>query len=267
MDLITLCRKIDLQEEMQDKVMAYYRTDDFSRIHPAISGLRDMETEACTREELVRLLGDDPQKVKMLACMLVCALELYPWYQEKGIGENIFFDTMRCFTRFIEECRQKTGQYAFDREWWTARQVSGVLFRIGELEYEMVTVDSAPAVSIHIPSDAVLTGPKCDLSLENARKFFAGHFPRYDGRDYICDSWLLAPELGRLLLPDSNIIGFQRRFRLLKVDMMDTEYMEWVFKTRNTPAAELPEDTSLQRNIKQHLLDGGKIGAGCGILI
>lgn len=266
MDLITLCDKIGLQGEVREKVINFYQTDGFTQVHPFICGLKNMKTEASARKELTHLLGEDPQKTKMLTCMLVCATELYPWYQEKGISETIFFDTMRCFTRFIEECKQMTGQYAFDREWWTPRQVSGILFRIGELEYEMINAESAPAISIHIPSDSILTVKKCDASLESARDFFASYFPEYHGRDYICHSWLLAPELCSLLLPDSNIIAFQHRFRIQRVDYLDTEYTEWVFKTKNTSIADLPENTSLQKNMKRHLLNGGKIGTGYGIL-
>ena len=136
MNLITLCNKIHLQKEIQNEVLSYYQTEDFAAAYPVTSGLKNMETEADARAKLGQLLGEDPQKIKMLTCMLVCAAELYSWYEEKGISETVFVDTMCCFTRFIEECRNITGQYAFDREWWTARQVSGNLFRIGELEYE-----------------------------------------------------------------------------------------------------------------------------------
>lgn len=266
MDLITLCDRINLPEELQKEVIAYSQTNAFVRIHPFANELKNMETETSAREKLTQSLGEDPRKIKMLTCMLVCALELYPWYQEKGISETIFFDTMRCFTRFAKECKQITGQYAFDREWWTARQVSGILFRIGELEYEMVNTEAAPFVSIHIPSDSILTSQKCDASIESAQNFFARYFPEFRGRDYICHSWLLAPELCDLLPPDSNIIAFQHRFKLQRVDYLDTCYIDWVFKTRNIPITDLPENTRLQKSMKQHLLNGGRIGTGYGIL-
>ena len=267
MDLITLCDKICLQKEVQKEVINYYQSTGFNQIYPSIQGLKSMETEAGVREELTKLLYPDPQKIKMLTYMLVCAVELYPWYQEKGISETIFLDTMRCFTRFIEECKQMTGQYAFDREWWTARQISGILFRIGELEYEMTHSAFNPVISIHIPSDSILTQDRCDTSLENAKAFFAEYFPEYADKDYICDSWLLAPELKKLLPPDSNIIAFQHRFYIQKVDYDGNEYIEWVFKKRNCSIADLPENTTLQRNMKQYLVNGGKIGSGYGVCI
>ena len=69
-----------------------------------------------------------------------------------------------------------------------------------------------------------------------------------------------------MLSQDSKIIAFQHRFKLQDVDYSDTDYIEWVFKTRDVPIADLPEDTGLQRNMKRHLLNGGTIGTGYGIL-
>ena len=267
MDFRSLCGNIDLPEEMRKEAICYYQSGGFDTVRPFVEGLRNMETESNARDKLNRLLDPDPKKAKMLAFMLSCASDLYLWYQEKGISETIFLATMRCFTRFIEECREITGQYAFDREWWTARQISGNLFRIGELEYEMTHVGQKPVISIHIPSDSVLTPQNCSASLESAKAFFAKFFPLYEGKDFVCHSWLLAPELKSLLPPDSNIILFQHRFLLQDVDYSEIECMDWVFKTRNVPIAELPENTTLQKNMKRHLLNGGKIGCGRGRLI
>lgn len=267
MNFKSLCDKIQLQDEMREEALCYFQSGDFDKVRPFIEGLKNMETESMARNTLSLLLAPDPKKARMLACMLACAVDLYPWYREKGICEAIFLNTMHCFTRFIEECKNITGQYAFDREWWTARQVSGRLFRIGELEYEMIHTDYDAAISIHIPSDSVLTPQKCDESLESAKNFFAEYFPEYKGKDFICHSWLLAPELGCLLPSYSNIIAFQQRFQVQNVDYSDTEYMDWVFKTRGIPVKDLPEDTTLQKNMKRHLRNGGKIGNGSGRLI
>lgn len=39
---------------------------------------------------------------------------------------------------FLEEAYERTGRYVFDRYWWTGRQAGCHLFRIGELEYEII---------------------------------------------------------------------------------------------------------------------------------
>lgn len=265
MELKQLCEGIHLQEEVRREVEAFCRNPGFDRLGMLREGLKNMETEAQAREELGRQLGKDPKRFGMLACMLACAADLHQWYQEKGISDRVFFDTMGCFTRFIEECREITGSRAFDREWWTARQVSGKLFRLRALEYEMIYNEDKPIVSMHIPSDAVLTNESFDNSIEEARSFFAEHFPEYGSSAYICHSWLLAPELGELLPGNSRILAFQRRFRIVKVDYQGDDYIQWVFKTRGLPTADLPEETLLQRNMKRHLMAGGKVGNGLGV--
>lgn len=171
MDLITLCDGIQLQAEIREQVMEYGNSADFRRKTSAREGLKRMETEGQARAELEGILEPDPGKIKMLTCMLLCGAEQYSWYEEKGIPETVFWDTMGCFTRFIKECREKTGAYAFDREWWTARQISGKLFRIGALEYERKERDGRKEISMHIPSQTgaaeSCAGP-CPVGLEHA---------------------------------------------------------------------------------------------------
>lgn len=266
MNLKSLCEGISLPQKIQDNVLAYSQSTDFDAARNIIGGLKSMETEAATRAKLKQILKNDERQIKMLACMLVCSVEQHAWYQEKNIPDSIFLATMRCFSRFIAECETITGIPAFDREWWTARQVSGTLFRVGELEYEMLHTGSTPTISIHIPSDSILTAENCDQSIRAARHFFAEHFPVFSNVDYICDSWLLAPELSSLLPENSHILAFQKRFHTKKVDYSGTEYIEWVFKTRNRCIADFPEQSTLQKNMKKYLRDGGKIGNGFGIL-
>ncbi len=254
MDLETLCQKIALPEELQREVFKFYYSDIFSLVKDYIVGLKKMKTEATARKELNDRLGRDEKRIKMLTCMLVCATEQYAWYKEKGIPDSYFFATMGCFTRFVKECEKITGICAFDREWWTARQLSGTLFRIGELEYEKIEKDSRKMISI------------CDQSIADAKKFFKQYFSEYSDAEYICDSWLLAPELSLLLPETSHILAFQKRFSLQNVDYSGTEYIEWVFKTKDAKIADLPEETTLQKRMKQFLLGGGKIGSGFGIL-
>lgn len=265
MELITLCDGIQLQAEIREQVMEYGNSADFRRRTSAREGLKRMETEGQARAELEGILEPDPGKIKMLTCMLLCGAEQYSWYEEKGIPETVFWDTMGCFTRFIKECREKTGAYAFDREWWTARQTSGKVFRIGALEYERKERDGRKEIGIHIPSDAVLTRENCDVSMEKAKAFFCKHFPEHQDSEYVCHSWLLAPELKDLLPPDSRILDFQSRFRILEVDYLSRGYVEWVFKRTGDTVSEFPEDTLLQRRMKRHLLEGGKVGNGFGV--
>ena len=70
------------------------------------------------------------------------------------------------------------------------------------------------------------------------------------------------------LLPEtSNILKFQQRFELSKVELEPKDFLEWLFQCPEDVAYEnLPEHTSLQRKAKQWVLDGKSIGVAYGVL-
>lgn len=192
-----------LESSLVSEVLTFSRTFDFGSVKGHLEGLKLVDSEREAMELLKQVFGEDDRQIKMLSCMLMCAADLFERYQENGIPQTIYFEMMKCFPRFIEECKAIDGRYAFDRDWWMSRQVGGRLFRIGELEYEMTKMKGRMEISIHIPSDADFSDEKCDESIEAATKFFEKHFPEFSNGDYVCHSWLLAPAL-RGLLPEKS---------------------------------------------------------------
>ena len=174
---------------------------------------------------------------------------------------------MKCFPRFIEECRKKNGRMFFDRGWWTYRQISMSIFRIGELEYERKQREGECVIGIHIPSDANLSKEAVDASLRQAERFFQAYDISWTDKKYTCNSWLLSPMLKKLLPENSNILSFQKRFDLVQEDKEDREYIEWLFQvTLDTKYKDLPVKTSLQKKAKNLLLHGENIGSAYGIM-
>lgn len=57
-------------------------------------------------------------------------------------SKEIYFATMKCYPRFIDETYRMTGRLYFDRYWWTTRQAGCYLFIIGSFEYEMKHIDN-----------------------------------------------------------------------------------------------------------------------------
>ncbi len=193
--------------------------------------------------------------------------EYGPW---KNIPEDIFVTTMGCFSRFVKEHLVSYGCYGFDRGFWTMRQVNAKLFRIGELEYEMEDGDNKN-IQMHIPSDARLDPELLNDSVSKARNFFVKYFPERKNGAILLDSWLLSPALCTLLPGDSRILMFQAAFDVTDTNPDALDYLEWVFKIpgrqiENAVITDLPESTSLQKNMKIYLLKGGKVGTARGIL-
>lgn len=289
MTIIELCNSINLQPIVTDEAVSFYNSSDFKLI---LNQLNELEGRDSTDEDaILRLYGmfsPDERQVKMLTYMLHRALEAHDKYLQLGISEDIYIATMKCFTRFINENYVKNGNYIFDRGWWTVRQISNKLFRIGELEYELINWNNEPTISMHIPSDADLSSEKCVESIKLAKSFMVKFFPEYSDSIYICDSWLLSPALKELLSSTSNIVSFQNMFEIVEINPDSLGYVEWVFKQdtsdivcnesnkigikemvyqkRDININEMPEVTSLQKNVKAYVKAGGSIGEALGIL-
>lgn len=272
-----LMERIDLPEEVRDGLRGLEAGGESLPAEgmDAVRGLADPGRRVESWTVLKSLLGDDPNGWRMLYWMLYAACEYtFPEYCRLGIPDSVFDNTMACFTRFIDEHRVSYGSYGFDRDFWTYRQLSARLFRLGDLEFELAydakdvpEVAGTPRiVNMHIPSDARLDPDHCDMSIARSRSFLARFFPDWARLPYMCESWLLSPALERLLPENSHILAFQHRFDILATDPEAQDWREWVFQRSSVPVAELPENTSLQRNMKQFLLGGGKVGIGIGRL-
>lgn len=193
-------------------------------------------------------------------------------YRENGVPEDVFFATMGCFARFLRETYEITGKWAFDRGFWTWRQTSGRLFRLGTLEFEYRPSEEGSALSVHIPSDAVLSRGELDWSYDWAGRFFAGEGRAFCYRglptEFRCDSWLLAPALEKLLPEESGIRRFAGDYSRCAVEEDDREFYRWLFNCEPPlPVEDLPENTSLQRAAKAYLAAGWKIGSARGVLV
>lgn len=249
MTLEMLCRKIGLPEPVAARVLSFPAVDD-----DILVLLRTPDRWVEGRAALAGHPQRDRDGFFQLAAHLQCAVKTREIYRDRGIPEEIYIDTMKCFTRFVTEHRQSYGRYGFDRGFWTIRQLSAVLFRIGELEYET----REDGIHLHIPSDAVLETPRLRESWEAARNILG------DG-PMVCHSWLLSPDLPELLEADSRILAFQRNFTVGDPEP-DDSFRQWVFKDPGCPDRQLPENTSLQRRLKAFVLAGRTFHAARGTL-
>ena len=147
MTLQALCNELELPREVTNLVLSF----------PPLAGERSILEMLCDPARFaegygkLREAADDPHGLRMLAVFLRAAFRTREQYREAGIEEKIFLDTMKCFPRFIGEYRESYGEYGFDRGFWAGRQLSLLLFRLGELEFEKAERDGEPALAVHIP--------------------------------------------------------------------------------------------------------------------
>lgn len=259
-----LCKRICMPGEAARRLL------DMDKMLPDPACRQLLRQESCWEEGLKTLrqeLGDDPDGWKELCCMLRCAVEAKADFDRLGLSEDIYVDTMGCFSRFVREHMESYGRYGFDRGFWTVRQVSCRLLRIGQLEYELVVRSGAPMISLHIPTDVLLQRELLDESLREAWKVIGACFPDYQNVSAYCHSWLLSPALQALLPENSRILQFQKRFSVTALDQPCDDVIQWVFKNPTLAPEQYPENTSLQRKLKAFLLGGGFFADARGILI
>ena len=179
MTLEELYKRIDLQPEMREKLCIIGEEVNLEKVNEILQQMQELKTAESAYRKLQTVLAEDEGNLKMLYCQLECARQVCETYQAKMIPDTIFLDTMKCFPRFLEECKKKNGHMFFDRGWWTYRQTSMAIFRIGELEYERKETDGEKVISIHIPSDADLSKEAVEDSLNRAKLFFGNYYPEW----------------------------------------------------------------------------------------
>ncbi len=207
--------------------------------------IEDLIQNTSLVKELDKLIaestGQDDDGMKILWEELNIARQSFDEYQKRGIPDRIFIDTMKFCTRFLNEYYKTYSCYRFVWGWWFPRQLALLEFRIGALEYEYC---NGQYISLHIPSDADLTPQSVLKSISQFKDFCRQYYPGWEGIQIQCESWMLSPAL--------------------KYESM--AILDWVFPGYNKIPEELPENTSLQTNMKKYLLGGNKPGWTKGVL-
>lgn len=205
------------------------------------------------------------EQEKLLLWLFVrFAVDYYKWFKENGISDEIYFDTFYDFTIWYKVCVKRNGKVGLLEGKWLALSLKGKIFRLGRLQFEPgILKEIYPGekvLHVHIPEGEPLDSEKCQESFEKAQAFFGKEYSYFD-----CESWLLAPGLGEILPPDSNIRKFQEMFELRKTTHPFRQAEERVFGFVTEEIGEYPERTVLQRRLKKYIAENGDIGIGYGI--
>ena len=120
-------------------------------------------------------------------------------------------------------------------------------------------------LNVHIPSHVPLTKENAEASYARAWEVLRACYPAYDPKCFACFSWLMDPQLKNFLKPGSNLVAFQERFHRFAMKSGGTDVYSFLFKKPVETDKELCEDTSLQRAVKAHYLNGRYIYAQGGV--
>ncbi|MBR2876919.1 MAG: DUF5596 domain-containing protein [Clostridia bacterium] len=220
-----------------------------------------------------------------LVWLIVASEKVLALYKEKGISEDIFWDSMMDLKYKFQECVDCKEVYGtFVGHWYTGFYELN-RFALGRFQFENSTfgvrdefVTKAgikikkgdKTVGFHIPSSGVPLTDEVRLdAYKKAYEFFKDQ-RRDDGLlIFECGSWLLY-EGNREILPEkSNTIKFMNDFEIIESNPKDKFNDAWrVFgKYGYKSAKHWPEDSSMRRAFKNHVLSGGKTGGGHGVIV
>lgn len=255
---------LDIPHEVASRLEEYGRVRDI-RIPDDVCRKLFLRTEWDEGvRQLQSLWDDDPDGIKILWEQLnIVSGYTYGEYCKRGIPEEVFAATMKFCTRFLREHYKTFGFYKYVCAWWFPRQMSLNEFRIEALEYEFIDGEERE-VAVHIPSDADMDTQSIQNSLADFYEFREKYYSGWEDVQLTCDTWMLMPELQQFLGEDSHIAAFQRLFEIDSIDREAVWYMEWIFPGYGTVDENLPEKTSLQRELKKYLLAGKKFGIAKG---
>ena len=134
-------------------------------------------------------------------------------------------------------------------------------------EWEQVLATGDPILEVHVYAGDPLDYDRCRESYDLAKEFFPRYFPNKPFRGFACGSWLLDPNLEKLLPADSNIVRFQMDYRRIPMPGGDWQTFERVFGSKTDDLASLPRDTSLRRAIRDHLISGNQMWFSGGFIL
>ena len=198
------------------------------------------------------------------------------WYNEKNIPREIFLDTISDLGVWINRHYNWFGEWGFSQFGWIILHLRGGIFKLGRIQFEPSKVWQVPPeelrlnlqkgdpfLNVHIPRGGQLDEAAVLDSFEQAKVFF----PKYFGQDYKvagCFTWLFDPIFEKILPAGSNVVKFQRMFKIFTYDESYSGLDYLFINVTKDNIKDAPTDTSFRKAIVEHILSGGIMQSGGG---
>lgn len=249
-----------------DQIEVYKKDMSFD-YHPVFDRLHTLEEQTGIHSYTIDLLY-------LIAMMPL----LKAHYIERGYPLrylDCFASNLKSYIRDCQNTYDVCGTYI---GWWLIAFFKLKLFSIGRLQYkpkvflkdrgneQFPLKEGQPYLDVHVPPDGPLTPELCHASYAEAAEFFRQHFG-YTEVIICASSWLLSPDLEDMLPARSNILAWAHDYTLLEVHIDENYHsLHFIFDIPSLPEDlnDLPDDSSLRRAVKAHLMAGNKLKTGFG---
>lgn len=147
-------------------------------------------------------------------------------------------------------------------------RVENKISMLSRQEWECILRPGDDVVSLHIPRRANLAPDYVSKSIREGLELAKKHYPELNPKFIVCYSWLLDPQLEKMLGEGTKLASFTKRFNKHPIFDPGLSCLSYVYPGRqNDPIESFPEDTSLQRDIKELMLRGDFIRGTAGVII
>lgn len=244
-------------------------------IKEILSKEKELELQGKAIAEKIIKTGKAPEiKAGILPIFVLGFLSDYALSKnlERGIDKNITVETLKDINVWLDNYKKQNGIPGLGEFHWLINHYTADLFRLGRLQFRIEkSIEGIPfgeqAIETHIPQGEPLDTNACLESFNLAKNFFRNHFSEYSVSYFMCDSWLLNPNLSKILSEDSNIVQFMKLWTPIPFPSDNSsQAIERVFgfgKTINDIKS-FPENTNLQKRFKKYLLNGGTLDITAG---
>ena len=179
------------------------------------------------------------------------------------LGTAGYTDTEGAFTPTLEETETHWQGNVADNSGLV--RLEKQLF--AKTQWELLAGPGDDVLGIHIPRGMDIRPEAVNAAIAGITAHIRKYYPELNIRAIHCNSWMLNPTLGALIGHESKLALFSDRFCRYPALSNGKAVFNFVFGTGDNPDLQtLPEDTRLQRAIKQRYLDGGFIHAFGGYI-
>lgn len=192
-------------------------------------------------------------------------IDLYDVYKQKAINDEVYFDTMNDISIWTKRCYLETGVWGIKEKYWLAEHLRMKIFKLGRLQFQPAKyqldllsrpfyMDNIPLSEnttiyfVHIPEGEPLTEALCEESYKMAKNFFGGEMI------FFCNSWLLSPRLKEILNPESNILLFAARYKIVEFDENSLSIHKYLHDS----------NSSLVKSVQKYESNNKRIGSAVG---
>ena len=212
--------------------------------------------------------------------ILCCFRRMRQAYTKAGYSEGVYWDTAADLCWKLMECRNVYGVWGTFVGGWYPGFFLLKRFTLGRLQFEQISYDECDCVlhgvrlregstviNMHIPSSGPLRRQEVISSLQQAYRFFSCTGTAV----MVCSSWLLYPAYMDVYPEGSRLMQFFRMFEIVHSDTEEEGHFSDAWRVFNRlwdgDPTSLPDGTTLQKNMKKHLAEGGKCGYGFGVIL